>query len=399
MNNLWLREYEKVLSSGRKDKDLTKVPGKLNLNPRKKKTRVKAKSVKKGAECSEAAVAQRLLALSIREDYNKYGPENEAKLMITTQQMERKAKREKVFDPIPTLEQFEEDEKRREDIIAAGGSSYFQTLYPVIGHSLPREIYQSPTAAPPSRSPFGTSFLGTSTSGIFRNTRPCSSPLRRSDTFRQSISPGPSPVRAVDDSSHTLQDHVMLHVPSVYVKESVAQKAESMWGVLLDDLRHAGCQIEYSDVSTLSVTWLQGECTQFMVQYICALLGLRTSLSELRSVAERSLFNQKLSLIKFFREVRGCLHVVMTTLVLTFVSLSICGCVYIYIHYIVTNAPSPADQSPYRSCQTCEESTCHISTAYRREHGVFVIAIPCESVSMDYIHSTNIRLCITCTCS
>lgn len=310
MNRLWLREYESILIAGRKDRPPKVITCKIDMGTtpqRKTKRKASAKSdTNKGdkmrneekADLSENVVAQRLLALTLREDYDRTAPQQGAKLAAKTKELS-KCKKEPLFGRIQTLSEFEAEEKRREEFFELGGNtSYFDTIYPDMQRTLPPNIYQSPTKTHNQKSNFGE----TATTSYKRNTmtgRPKSSPTMRSP---QAFANTRTTMTLANDDIE-LSTNSISHVPSVFVKETVAEEAEGVWSVLLDDLWDAGHCIEYSDVTYLEHTWEKGECTKRIVQYIAALLGLRSSLAELPTVAERSIFREILSLLKFFREV------------------------------------------------------------------------------------------------
>lgn len=296
MNRLWLREYESLLCAGRKEKGKKEIPSKLDTQPVKKKKKRKIKTKKLENEVSENVLAQRLLAAATREDFDRNAAANDAKLAAKTKELS-KSKRAPVFNRIQTIEEFEKEEKRKETFMETGGAtSYFDTMFPDVSHSLPAELFQSPLKT----------FNQTTTNGAHRTvttkTRPSSSPATRSQT---AFSPTFGFGFSHQDDSHVDASSSPTHnVPSVFVKKDVAAKAEDIWKVLLDDLWYTGHLIEYADVTYLKSKWTRSECTQYIVQYVCALLGLRTAMSDLPKVAERSVFREILSLVKFFRDVR-----------------------------------------------------------------------------------------------
>jgi hypothetical protein len=270
---IWLRDYEKVLSSNRKSIDTRPRSADISNNrvKRGRPTRVKKK---KDAIATKVDVARQLLSVGTdMDEYDPHAPERQERLAYRRKLEENKPKNttnklQVSFKKLTTFDEFKDAEGKKEQCFATGDMDLFHTLYPHIEHHL-----VSPTKKKASTV----------------QQRPKSSPMVRTKVLPYQLT-----CVAEDDLVSKPER------PPAQFELDVAQKAVTMWKSALTTLRLRGKEILYEDLSKLSKKWKKSERLRDLVMYISILLGLK---SDDPKMTQRSVFRELYSLLKFFREV------------------------------------------------------------------------------------------------
>lgn len=280
MDRVWLREYEKMLSSNRRSLDNRPMSADISNNRVKKGRPVLAKKKKKDAIASELDVARELLVVATDiDEYDPHFVERQEKQVFRRKLENNKSKNptnklQVSFKKLSTFDEFRDTEGRRQLCFATGDRDMFRSLYPDI------ELHKSPKK---KEAP----------SDIQQ--RPKSSPLARSRSV-------PFQLTFVAEEELVSRPER----PPAQFELEVAQQALALWRAALTALRLRGKNILYEDLSKFSKGWKRSPRLRDMVVYVSILLGLK---SDDPKITQRSVFRELYSLLKFFREV--CMHMHM----------------------------------------------------------------------------------------
>jgi len=298
MNRIWLREYEKLLSSNRREKTKDIKPKLYDSLQTSKPAKTKKKKRKEMKKCDQTLLATHLLKMSVKDEYVKGAPEESEKMFAQTKQAQlRQNNARPYFKPIKKLSDVEASEAKRSQLGNTGDLSLFEQLYPPIDPYLPLCVYKP-------NSPERTKIVMRDIVGTIARDpikRPQSSPMKRTK-------------RTPDDAVQSFMDDLKItrhvpysttrDIPEAVVDNTTAQRAQEHWNGIMDNIWQCGNAIEYGDVVFLSTHWTHDSCMQHIVMYLCTLLGLKVkpNVDDLTPVVERSLFKELLPLVKYFRE-------------------------------------------------------------------------------------------------
>jgi hypothetical protein len=293
MNRLWLREYEILLSSNRREerkslKDHTAC--RVYDRPQTAKTPEKKKKKKKKENglCThevetkkknEDYLATEILTISTRGEYRRTAPELLEKKYATLKLCLAPPQSKSPFHPLHTFEEYEAIERKRDLFFSTGDERIFREVYPQVSPNF------HPLSGP---SPGGRDDR--------KQVRPKSSPSR---IHARSIVD--ALLKTTDEPQITQAD---LQITVAPIEPEIAQQAQGMWEALISEVWNSGQCILYGDLTAFASSWQKTPTSRHIVRYLCALFGLKTHSSHLLVLgAERSLFRELLPLLKYLREV------------------------------------------------------------------------------------------------
>jgi hypothetical protein len=290
MNRLWLREYEILLSSNRREEKRSlkeHTACRLYDRPQTAKTAQKKKKKKNSVpsgggddemgskQRSEDQLATEILAISTRGEYRRTAPELLEK-KYGTLKYSQSTPSKSPFGRLHTLEEYEGRERQREMFITTGDERLFREIYPPISPN----FHPRATSAREQR----------------QQVRPKSSPVRvNARSVVEAL------LKSTDEPQITPKD---LQITVAPVEPEIAQQAQGMWQALISEVWSSGQCILYADLTAFASSWQKTPTSRHIVRYLCALFGLKTHSSHLLVLgAERSLFRELLPLLKYLREV------------------------------------------------------------------------------------------------
>lgn len=312
MNRLWLREYEILLSSNRRDERIKKpvVTSKYSNRPQTANIAISssagARRIKKQKEIlskerrNENDLATEILAISTKGEYRRSAPElNERK--FGTKKYSPSPRTTSPFRGIQTLEQYEEMERKKENFYQTNDPELFNELFPPVNNTSFQPVGRPKTSyGQRSRSKNGMATPGSrgSYEGEHDPNRRKSSPSR--------INHATSIVQTLLKSTNN-HDHITandLEIAVAPIDKDVAQQAEGIWEQLITEIWTSGQSILYNELTIFATSWQKSPTSRSIVRYLCALFGLKTHTSHLLVLAaERSLFRELLPLLKYLREI------------------------------------------------------------------------------------------------
>lgn len=312
MNRLWLREYEILLSSNRRDDRVKKpVRSKVLSRPQTATSsrKVKQKKIIPAEELrNENELATELLAIATKGEYRRSAPElSERK--FGTKKYSPSPNTTSPFRGLQTLEQFEEVERKKELYFQTHDVELFREIFPPVTKTNFR-----PTDRP--RTSHGRRRGGGGGGGkdIVSRYDGLITPWSKEgngDSIRRKSSPSrlnhaTNVVQALLKSTND-QDRITaedLQIDVTPIDKEIAQQAEGIWEQLVTEIWTCGQSILYNELTSFATSWQKSPTSRSIVRYLCALFGLKTHTSHLLVLAaERSLFRELLPLLKYLREI------------------------------------------------------------------------------------------------
>jgi hypothetical protein len=291
MNRLWLREYEILLSSNRRETNKKAQPKFLDP-PQTVKKRKKCKK-KKEDKLDEVTLGNQILSLSMQGQYRRSASEDREKILASAK-LSKSSRSPSPFRHLKTLDEFDHTEKNKEAFWKTGNILAFREAFPSISPHLP--------SMAPNNADDGRIFINGQTRRI-SPTRPKSSPLGKSPPTCDIIN---ALITANDDIQIRDSD---LEIAAAPIPAPVAAEAEALFQTRMQAIWHSGQCILYGDVTSLATMWQKSPAMWGVVKYLATLFGLKSSMADLPQVAERSVFRELLALVKYLREVSAIVRI------------------------------------------------------------------------------------------
>jgi hypothetical protein len=290
MNRLWLREYEILLSSNRRDdRKSDAIPCRVYDRPqtagattgRNNQEIKKHKMKKKVKNKNEDQLATEILAISMKGEFSRHAAELNERKYGMQRRYSSQAKSKSPFRPLRTFDEFQSLEQKRDLLFQTGDERIFHEIYPPVD---PTKFQPMNQLSRPEKGGKREDMRRKSSPSRFHGSSIVNALLRSSEEFEV-----------------TPQD---LQIAVAPVEKEIAQQAEGMWEEMISEIWSSGQCILYGDLTAFAASWQRTPTSRHVVRYLCALFGLKTHTSHLLVLgAERSLFRELLPLLKYLREV------------------------------------------------------------------------------------------------